>query len=366
MNAGELLAMPMDNHGIADGDTLIRKEGNKGEKETWLDKEDNPEAPAELTSAEQPMLLVNLEPFQVEAGTLRVPQCLRCRRPFAVELSALDGYAEAKRLRLGVCDCCYRQLVLLGTADGRRSVEDLLRSIVPPLYRSAELRDFRAYNLHLVSVYNAVAEWCRSALESGRPSSFFLYSENDGTRSGCGNGKSMLLWTAFKHIVRWGSELKPLFARGMLSGIDSQAVQPLAFACDLQADLCTPYLNAKKDGGAMDLHKFESLYLGHPNPPDVSTVDAVVLRLIGKVPVLFLDDVGHDHPDSMATGLYQKLLDLRATQNRPTFITSNFSPEHLAKRIGDRAASRLWRTDCKVVEVQAPDFSAVKDRLEPA
>ena len=365
MSAGELIAVPLDTCGIVVGHTLTMEQENKSENETGFDKDENPEAPVEYSSVEQPLPLVNLEPFQVADGVHRVPQCLRCRRSFIVESSALDGYQEAQRLRLGVCDRCYRQLVLLGTTDGRRSVEELLRSIVPPLYRSAELPDFRAYNQSLVGAFNAVVKWCQSALESGRPGSFFLFSESGESRTGCGNGKSMLLWAAFKHLVRWGSELKPLFAQGKLCEIDRQAVQPLAFACDLQADLCTPFLNAKKDCRPMDMGKFESLFLGLPNAPDTGNIDAIVLKLLGRVPVLFLDDVGHDHPDSMATGLYQKLLDLRATQNRPTFMTSNFSPARLAQRIGNRAASRLWRTGCKVVEVQAPDFSAVRDRLEP-
>jgi hypothetical protein len=77
---------------------------------------------------------------------------------------------------------------------------------------------------------------------------------------------------------------------------------------------------------------------------------------IAEQPVLFMDDVGCRKATRMEQETYEIIFDSRAGNNLPTFVTSNYHPGELARQIGGRAASRLFRNQPTIVEVRAPDY----------
>lgn len=299
----------------------------------------------------------DLEPYTLSAEQNKIPFCLRCRASFTCATSAMMHYPVARELRLGVCPHCFREVVCTGTIEGRRAVEEYLDCVIPPRYRYFEFSDFDIYSSHIQEVCSAVNEWCEAVRGNKPIGSLYIYSEPGSWGSGCGNGKSTLLWWALKRIIRFCSRLKPYEPCNDLQELDNTSVDPIAFGCDLGADLVTPWIDANYKLELVRKTKFELFTLGVPNPPTLSTPKDIAVSILGVIPVLFLDDVGQDKPDGIASQLYGTIFDVRANQQRPMFITSNFSVAALGKRIGDRAVSRLMRTNCKVIEIRAQDYS---------
>jgi len=312
-----------------------------------------------------PELLDDLSEHKVNPDVAFPAGCTCCGRALTPENAAAKLYEYARLLRLGLCSRCYRRLLLQGTVEGRRSVEMLLWQSVPMRYRFTDLSGFMCFSDHLAEVYNKVVRWCQAAIRGEPVGSLYLFSEPGDWGTGCGNGKSMLLWSAYKRLVRFTSMVDPFAAAGPIAALGPGSIVAHALACDMSTELFDRFIAAGCDVHQALTRKFQPLMLGE-NVPAVHSIDDFVEKLVAPLPFLFLDDIGRDRPGGMAAGLYEKLLDIRASSNLPTFVTSNYGRARLGQRIGDRAVSRLLRTDCTEIEVRAPDFATVKDRLEPA
>ena len=59
--------------------------------------------------------------------------------------------------------------------------------------------------------------------------------------------------------------------------------------------------------------------------------------------LLVLDDIGVGKMSDWATGVFYMLIDRRLREEKPTIVTSNWSPKQIANEISDRIASRLYK-----------------------
>jgi DNA replication protein DnaC len=84
------------------------------------------------------------------------------------------------------------------------------------------------------------------------------------------------------------------------------------------------------------------------------------IKALAERRVVFIDDIGQGTLRGMYPQVLESIIDTRANASLPTFYTSNFSPDELAKRIGVRAASRITRPDCVVHCLKAPDYCRQK------
>jgi len=92
--------------------------------------------------------------------------------------------------------------------------------------------------------------------------------------------------------------------------------------------------------------------------PGVTRSELDVLRPYLGADILWLDDLGASESLTGAATDFQvrtvqTLLDDRIEQNRPTFITTNLSPENLRRVFDERIASRLHTF--RIVELRGPD-----------
>lgn len=102
-----------------------------------------------------------------------------------------------------------------------------------------------------------------------------------------------------------------------------------------------------------------------------SQQEGEVLHQLATVPLLALDDLGTEHPTAWARARLYTLVNERYLAQRPTLVTTNYGPETLAERLGERTISRLWGTSLRVrfqgsdyrERVRRQKIRQVRDRL---
>ena len=70
--------------------------------------------------------------------------------------------------------------------------------------------------------------------------------------------------------------------------------------------------------------------------------------------LVLLDDLGAEKPSEWVREKLYQIINARYNARRCTLVTSNKSPEQLAKQIGDRAVSRLMEM-CEAIKLEGPD-----------
>jgi DNA replication protein DnaC len=83
--------------------------------------------------------------------------------------------------------------------------------------------------------------------------------------------------------------------------------------------------------------------------------EADVLDELAGVSLLALDDLGTENPTPWARDRLYTLVNRRYLAQRPTIVTTNFSLEELADRLGERTVSRLWGASL-VVNFRGADY----------
>ena len=320
-------------------------------------------APASRTDEETGpgiRVLVSVEPFRVPPGQEHSASCQRCGKATP---RGYQGTNPSSWLgQLDVCTRCGIQLSLCGTPAGCVAVNEALIKKLPRLYRDFEFSSFRDYSEHLASVRKTVVAWAKDVAAMKQSGSFYLFSATGRHGSGSGNGKSSLLNAAFKYVARRRANYQ---RREWDEGdwwndttfFEEANVWFDAEAYDLKRDVTDYYLRMKKQGY---LEPFSVMRAERSFGFD----DYVRLYLGRAVPVLFLDDVGRGvGQHGMLSQAYEDLLNERAINQLPTFMTSNYSPEDLNEVLGARSVSRILRNNCQVIVVRAPDYAAIKDRL---
>ena len=177
----------------------------------------------------------------------------------------------------------------------------------------------------------------------------YLYSEPGDYGAGNGNGKTHLMWCAFKYIARRTA----LFMDSDYLDADPRFTCRVVDVPRLVGDFKNRLAKCK-DGDVPAYHV----------PDDrrsfwSETFDGY-RDYLAREPIIFLDDLGSTPARGMVGETYESIIDMRALCNLPSFYTSNFSPDQLDKRIGARAASRVFRNECKIIQVRAPDYWRVK------
>jgi predicted ATPase len=228
-----------------------------------------------------------------------------------------------------------------------------------PRYQRVEFASFQPYTQHLMDVRDTVLAWAKSAAKSTACGSVYLYSEPGPHGPGNGNGKTMLMTVAFKYVAR----------RRAMFYWPEQAAEPSvwsreqinlgAFILDLKRDVIDRYRRSYQSDAPVNLAYFDGLLAAHAITG--ISVDELVVKYLGRVPILFIDDVGRGvKQGTMGAQLYEDLFNERANNNRPTFITTNYAPDNLTELLGSRSVSRILRNQCTVIQVRAADFSAVR------
>lgn len=83
--------------------------------------------------------------------------------------------------------------------------------------------------------------------------------------------------------------------------------------------------------------------------------EAEILDELATVPLLALDDLGVEQPTTWARGRLYTLVNRRWLADRPSVVTTNYGPEMLADRLGERTISRLWGNSLRV-RLQGSDY----------
>jgi DNA replication protein DnaC len=96
--------------------------------------------------------------------------------------------------------------------------------------------------------------------------------------------------------------------------------------------------------------------------PGEENPDMLIDRYIYRYHYLVIDDIGVEKPSEFVQEKMYRLIDGRFASDRPTIITSNFSLDELASRLGERLASRIGSG--VVAEVRGDDYR-LKHHFEP-
>lgn len=291
---------------------------------------------------------VMLEDFRlsasIEEGALT--QCQSCSASFVMpEAYVWEAERPYPRQVFPLCRRCYSGLYFRTTAEGQQEIGTLISRDIPAAYRSAEFNTLDCtgqYGAHLSGVRQHVIQWAQDYV-AGQKRSLYLFSKPGAHGSGCGNGKTHLLWAAYRYIAR------------------NTACYPTEGASDIY--LGCQFLDIERLVGEFKARKAKCGYDETPSysipcGPDVlrsGSFDEYRDYLAGRR-ILFIDDIGKGFPKGMLLETIEYLVDQRAGRGLPTFYTSNYSVDDLDNRLGARIASRILRNGCDVVQVRAPDY----------
>lgn len=271
--------------------------------------------------------------------------CLACGEKYERDSQSDDG--EYPRGDFQLCNRCFVRLYVMATPEGIQAVQKMLRGIVPPAYQRAEFNTMdvsKPGGRQVAAARDAVASWAQG-LVSGSTRSLYLYSKPGSHGSGCGNGKTYLAWAAFKFVARRIARLDSY------PDTQSGVVLPCRFLDVRQ--LVNEFRRKLKDCCDDQIPEFR--YPDHSNCFRCYSFDQY-LSILAGCPMLILDDLGQGDLRGMVGETYERLLDQRFQLCRPTLFTSNYSPAGLHDRMGNRLASRVFRGDCTVVDLRAPDY----------
>jgi len=282
--------------------------------------------------------------------------CIQCGSPFMAEPVEVPRGIDIDRLNYPLCFPCFMRLLLTGTVVGQQAVEKDLHRITPPAYHSTEFNKFDVSGplaQHLIEIRNAVIGWTIQVVAYLRrptataPGNCLVFSESGPHGTGNGNGKTFLAQAASKYInrrfPRFRNPLSPgfeeLYMLYPLWDMQKESELFLKSRTVLGPGNSPTYCWPRLDGN-VDSFSFDDFYLRY-----------------AQEGVMFLDDVGRQPCWPMTAGLYERILDYRAEYKLPTLVTSNFGPDTLGEVIGTRAASRLLRNNCQIIELEAPEYA---------
>ena len=318
--------------------------------------------------------LVNMSRYRLQVpltetadymGGSSKPKCMICGKSFCVGRS-LDwkGSGHYPRKWYGLCTRHYISAFFAGATLNRIMAEAAILSKVPLLYRFAEFNTFKARGdraAHLSVVREAVVDWAQAMVEGWdkvvpgtNAGSLYLYAGRTRNYTGNGCGKTHLAYSAFKYIAR----------RTMAE--NSHACDPTdetpVLTCaivDIQ-DIVSGFFKLK--AAAEGEHVWCNFEVWSSKGTRGSFDDYVAN--LAAAPVLLIDDIGHgsytgrNGEPNLAATTAETIIDQRANNRLPTFYTSNYAPDDPGKKIGTRAASRIFRGNCtKVIRVEAPDYA---------
>jgi len=147
----------------------------------------------------------------------------------------------------------------------------------------------------------------------------------------CGTGKTHLLAAALRHNI-----IEHPYTDG--SDCNTQLI------CRYQRDNWPTFISA------LDmLLKIRNSFSGHGE-----SEDDYINKYARNVDVLFLDDLGVEKPTDWAISTLSVLIDRRYRNELTTYISSNYSLEQIAQRLGDRIASRIAGM-CQVIHLTGDD-----------
>ncbi len=302
------------------------------------------------------------------------PECLICGFRFNPNPSLCwNATGQHPRRWYGLCNRHYISAFYAADPTGRLLAEAEILAKVPQPYRAAEFNTFRATGACaglLREARAAVASWTHAVvagwgrtLGSGAAGSLYVYGCKTASGTGNGCGKTHLAYASFKHIARLTAianashitsdpTLKPILSCAF---IDVQEIVSEFLSKRDKNDGSTVWYNFDNWGGVRQSKTFDE-YLAH----------------LAAAPVLFVDDIGHgSYSDkngnpNFASRTFETIADARALNALPTLYTSNYAPDALGDVIGTRAASRIFRSDCKLVQVQAPDYALAQIKAREA
>lgn len=280
----------------------------------------------------------------VEDGA--VTKCLLCPVSFVMpESYAWEAELQYPRQAFSLCRRCYSGLYFRTTAEGQKEIGALINKDIPNAYHSAEFNSLKcdgAYGVHLGGVRQRVIQWAQDYV-AGQKRSLYLFSKPGAHGSGCGNGKTHLLWAAYRYIAR--------NTACYLSDNADAPYNPCRFV-DIEG-LITDFKARKAKCGYDEIPSYSI-----PCGPDAfrsGSFDEYREYLAGRR-LLFIDDIGKGYPKGMLLETIEYIVDQRASRGLPTCYTSNYSVDDLGSRLDGRIASRILRNGCDVVEIRAPDY----------
>jgi hypothetical protein len=146
-----------------------------------------------------------IERYRMVAGERDEWLCMECGRTFFLSDSERDSVTGLDHGTFRLCSRCLIRWELKHTHKGRKLVEFNLGRKILPAYDSAEFNNFDttgAYSQSLAAARNAAIGWSQQVVQADCKTSFYLYSSSGSHGSGCGNGKTRLLWSSFKYVAR--------------------------------------------------------------------------------------------------------------------------------------------------------------------
>lgn len=90
-----------------------------------------------------------------------------------------------------------------------------------------------------------------------------------------------------------------------------------------------------------------------------------MLEEIAKVPALIIDDLGAEKPTEYVRQATYFIINHREMNQLPTFITTNFSMDHLDENLDPRISSRIAGM-CEVIRMEGADRRLQKTKKESA
>ncbi len=302
------------------------------------------------------------------------PMCMICGFRFNPNPSlGWNATGQHPRNQYGLCNRHYISAFYAADPGGRLLAEAEILAKVPRPYRAAEFNTFRATGACaglLREARAAVASWTHAVVEgwgrmlgTGASGSLYVYGCKTASGTGNGCGKTHLAYASFKHIAR-------LTAIANTSRIHSDPTLAPILSCafiDVQ-EIVAEFLRRRgKNEGTTVWYNLDNW-----NGVRQSKTFDEYLAHLAAAPVLFVDDIGHGrysdkngHPN-FASATFETIADARAQNMLPTLYTSNYAPDRLGDVIGTRAASRIFRSDCRLVQVLGPDYSLAQIKARAA
>jgi len=79
-----------------------------------------------------------------------------------------------------------------------------------------------------------------------------------------------------------------------------------------------------------------------------------IIENLANINLLIIDDIGAEKASEWVSEIIYILIDKRYSNMKTTVITSNFTPQELAERVGDRIVSRISEM-CRIIEIKTSD-----------
>jgi DNA replication protein DnaC len=157
-----------------------------------------------------------------------------------------------------------------------------------------------------------------------------------------------------EHLEEWLAEGVGLTLYGAVgTGKTHIAVGLVKLACGLGIE--ARFLTMAELLGAIKATYDRNRTVPHRRSESDALSEAGLLDKLAELPLLALDDLGTENPTSWARDRLYTLVNRRWLAERPIIVTTNYGPETLVERLGERTVSRLWGTSLRV-RLQGSDY----------